>query len=164
MHSCSQRDDSFQRSAYKSSTKRTWRSAQRETKTVKCAYASIKSKTILCTLCTNKNLGFTFNTYTPIVIPWITLHHYTVIIGWQRAYTIKSYYDKKSWLGRVSVYPSIKVFLRCCLSSTFFKSQDSPDCSLESCANGKKDQSALPLCCTIGMTVTTRLLSWTAGR
>ena len=69
------------------------------------------------------------------------------------------YASKKPWLGMMSVSQCLS--LRYCLSSSCFKSQDSPDAAVPM---AKRPQSALPLCCTIGMTVTTRLLSRTAGQ
>ena len=67
MHSCSQRDDSFQKSVDKGSAKELGESAQRKKSAYpskKLAYPSKKSQTSLHTVCTNKSLGFTFNTYT----------------------------------------------------------------------------------------------------
>ena len=64
-------------------------------------------------MCTNKSVGFTFNTYTPIVIPWVTLltldHHGVIHSACSeqtqlRVITICFHlFSQKSWLGRVSV-------------------------------------------------------------
>ena len=63
-------------------------------------------------------------------------------------------------VGKDVSIPLSKFSLRCCLTSSCFKSQDSPDAAWQGVPMAKRPQSALPLCCAIGMTVTTRLLSW----
>ena len=66
----------------------------------------------------------------------------------------------RGWEG-VSI-PESKFSLRCCLSSSCFKPQNSLDAVWKAVPMVKRPQSALPLCCTIDMAVTMRLLSWTA--
>ena len=128
-------------------------SAQRK----KNVHLQVKNQSI-CTVCTNKSLGFTFNTYTPIVIPSVT-----ILTGPSESHTrlAKSIHNKEVLVGNSVSIPESKFSLRCCLRSSCCKSQDA---AWKAVAMAKRPQSALPLCCTIGMTVTTRLLSRTAGR
>ena len=126
MHSCSGMTV-FKGVETKEVQKGLGKSAQRKkTTTVKCAYASKNQKQFaLCIVCTNKSLGFMFNTYTPIVsivISWVTLltlDHHRVTFGWQSAYTINSYYNMFFFpevvVGKGVSIPESKCSLRCCL-------------------------------------------------